>query len=269
MIQFIPKEHWEEVKQQNESKEDQKMDVNECQVCYCPFDQVLLRILPFCPKCLQFKQKIYMQNEGKLIEMKRHCQHAMICKSCLIQHLQIKIKDDDITPWIMCPAQDCKAPICCDILLQFLDLPNLYQFAKGFVRKHLARNKHWIRCKTKMCEFGWMILDNDEDKVHKLKCLACRKRHSVCKNPIKSDDGFNELIKNGALRLCPKCSLPTMKDKGMCNVMHCGKCGIYWNWKTRETGTSSSQLKNRARMNGTLWYVLLCYVLHSVYGWYL
>lgn len=49
------------------------------------------------------------------------------------------------------------------------------------------------------------------------------------------------------------CCLLQMKDKGMCNVMHCGKCGIYWNWKTRETGTSSSQLKNKARRNGTLW----------------
>merc|ERR1712032_101647 len=81
------------------------------------------------------------------------------------------------------------------------------------------------------------------DKKHKLKCAACRKRHIVCKNTIKSDDGFNELIKSGVLRLCPKCSLPTMKDKGMCNVMHCGKCGIYWNWKTYEPGELAYQQK--------------------------
>eukprot|EP01083_Nonionella_stella_P011817 33514_1 len=185
--------------------------------------------------------------------MEEHCSHAMICKTCFKQHLKVKIKDDDITPWIMCAAPDCKAPIACNLLLQYLELKGLYKFCAGFIRKHLARNNNWIRCDTKDCNYGWMILDTSTSKQHKVKCGSCNKRQTVCKDPIKQDKGFNELIKNGTLRLCPKCSLPTMKDKGMCNVMHCGKCGIYWNWKTRETGTSSSQLKNKARNNGTLW----------------
>eukprot|EP01083_Nonionella_stella_P271050 918152_1 len=230
MMRFIPKEHWEEV-EKNKEKYEAKNAPAVCQVCYCEFDQ----------------------DEGKLIRMQQHCNHAMICQGCFQQHLKIKIKDDDITPWIPCAAPDCKAPVCCNLLMQHVQPDQLYEFAKGFIRKHLARNNNWIRCGTKNCNYGWMILDSNATKKHKLKCNACGKRQTVCKDPIQSDKGFNELIKSGVLRVCPKCSLPTMKDKGMCNVMHCGKCGIYWNWQTRETGTSSSQLKNKARRNGTLW----------------
>jgi len=236
MQAFIPKEHWDEVAKANEERtqsndEDSKSDTKLCGVCFCEYDD----------------------DEGKLIVMQEHCDHAMICKSCFVQHLKVKIKDDDITPWIPCPAENCKAPVSCRLLLDYVELENLYQFAAAFIRKHLARNSNWVRCGTSKCEFGWMILDKDTSKQHKLRCAACKKKQSVCKDPMRNDEGFDELIKSGVLRLCPKCSLPTMKDKGMCNVMHCGKCGIYWNWKTRETGTSSSQLKNKARRNGTLW----------------
>ena len=35
--------------------------------------------------------------------------------------------------------------------------------------------------------------------------------------------------------------------------VYCGQCGIYWNWRTRETGNSSTEMKSRARQQGTLW----------------
>eukprot|EP00484_Ammonia_sp_Unknown_P025488 CAMPEP_0197026486 /NCGR_PEP_ID=MMETSP1384-20130603/6558_1 /TAXON_ID=29189 /ORGANISM="Ammonia sp." /LENGTH=350 /DNA_ID=CAMNT_0042455159 /DNA_START=26 /DNA_END=1078 /DNA_ORIENTATION=- len=232
MISFVPKQHLQEVQNANklnEPTEDKKEDQtsNLCQVCF-------------------------MDTEP-LVQMRAYCDHCMICELCFQQHLQIKIKEDEITPWLTCPAADCKAPICCELLFEYLELKHLYQFAEGFIRKHLARNSNWIQCQTKNCSFGFVVLDGDTSKQHKLQCPACRQRHTVSKDPTQSDEGFNKLIQSGVLRLCPKCSLPTMKDKGMCNVMHCGKCGIYWNWRTREIGTSSSQLKNRARNNGSLW----------------
>lgn len=60
-------------------------------------------------------------------------------------------------------------------------------------------------------------------------------------------------IEQGKVRLCPKCELPHMKDKGLCNVMKCGKCGVWWNWRTRETGPTEYELKQIARRNHTLW----------------
>ena len=61
------------------------------------------------------------------------------------------------------------------------------------------------------------------------------------------------MIESGELRKCPACQHLTLKEKGICNVIQCTKCGIWWNWRTKEKGHSSKDLKNRARMKGTLW----------------
>ena len=61
------------------------------------------------------------------------------------------------------------------------------------------------------------------------------------------------MVQTGQLRECPTCHLLTMKEKGLCNVIECTKCGIWWNWRTREQGHSEKDLKQRARMSGTLW----------------
>lgn len=39
----------------------------------------------------------------------------------------------------------------------------------------------------------------------------------------------------------------------MCNVINCGKCGVWWNFITLCTGRSSDELKALARSDGTLW----------------
>ncbi len=61
------------------------------------------------------------------------------------------------------------------------------------------------------------------------------------------------MIQSGQLRECPSCRHLTMKEKGLCNVIECAKCGIWWNWKTKEQGHNGKDLKQRARMNGSLW----------------
>jgi hypothetical protein len=64
---------------------------------------------------------------------------------------------------------------------------------------------------------------------------------------------FKQMIQSGELRECPTCRLLTLKEKGLCNVIECAKCGIWWNWRTKEQGHDGKHLKQRARMNGTLW----------------
>ena len=61
------------------------------------------------------------------------------------------------------------------------------------------------------------------------------------------------MIEAGQLRECPTCRHLTLKEKGLCNVIECAKCGIWWNWRTREQGHNGKDLKQRARRNGTLW----------------
>lgn len=36
-------------------------------------------------------------------------------------------------------------------------------------------------------------------------------------------------------------------------MIQCAKCAIWWNWRSKETGNSSTELKNKARATGTLW----------------
>ena len=67
------------------------------------------------------------------------------------------------------------------------------------------------------------------------------------------DDEMKKMIAEGKLRECPKCRLLTMKEYGVCNVIDCQQCGIVWNWRTRETGRTSAELKRKARQKGTLW----------------
>ena len=61
------------------------------------------------------------------------------------------------------------------------------------------------------------------------------------------------MIQSGQIRECPTCRHLTLKEKGLCNIIECAKCGIWWNWNTREQGHNGSDLKRRARINGTLW----------------
>merc|ERR1719499_1159537 len=67
------------------------------------------------------------------------------------------------------------------------------------------------------------------------------------------DDSIQAMIKDGTMRKCPKCQTLTMKDKGLCNIINCNNCGVWWNWRTRETGNSQREMKQRARQRGTLW----------------
>jgi len=96
-----------------------------------------------------------------------------------------------------------------------------------------------------------MYLKNNE----KLTCDVC---HTVSTasdifDVLQEDKVYKELIDNGTLRPCPKCSKVAAKDFGICNVIQCMHCGIWWNWATRDTGTNKDELKNKARRAGQLW----------------
>ena len=44
-----------------------------------------------------------------------------------------------------------------------------------------------------------------------------------------------------------------MKEYGVCNVIECQQCSIVWNWRNRQTGRTTTELKQKARARGTLW----------------
>jgi len=185
--------------------------------------------------------------------MHEFCHHAMICQECFVEYLKHKINDEDVTPWLRCPAPDCLQPIHVQLLKNSLPQQALLCFTRSFIRKHLIRNPNWIPCRNdKKCKFGFVVLKDQKQEETK-KCEYCGTEQLVSRNPIKSDTGFKELLESRVLRLCPKCEFPTMKDKGLCNVLQCGQCGIWWNWQTFEYSSNSQDLKNKARIQNTLW----------------
>jgi len=78
-------------------------------------------------------------------------------------------------------------------------------------------------------------------------------KKNTLKRKAEFDEGFKEMLKQGKIRMCPKCDYPHMKDYGLCNVLQCGKCKMWWNWRTRDMATTSKDLKAQARAHGTLW----------------
>jgi len=201
------------------------------------------------------------QNDDRLelVAMDKYCSHCMVCRDCFVQYLKITISENEnIMPWILCPAPDCKAPIHQKLLLEHVSIDNLYAFGMSFLYKHLQRTSYFIQCPDNndmQCSFGWIVIHKNDKNEETLKCEGCGSTHILKKEEVenKVDDGFDALISRGVLRECPKCRYPAMKDYGMCNVMHCAKCNVFWNWRTKETGSSSNEVKQRARSNGTLW----------------
>jgi len=197
-----------------------------CTVCYSDFDEDT--------------QAVSLTN----------CQHSSVCSDCFGQFLKVRIKDEEVLPWIPCPTPDCGLPVHPkDLTSSTVSTLELYLFSCSLMRKTLARNKNWVNCSTDKCEFGF-LLRGKETKMQ-AKCPVCHKSQTVAK--VDPDADVQKMIAEGVIRKCPKCEHPALKDFGMCNIMECGKCGIWWNWRTRETGKTSRELKDRARARGTLW----------------
>jgi len=183
------------------------------------------------------------------------CGCAAACKGCTGMHAKTKIEAKEVNPWIYCPAEKCNAPLTPKELSSVDNLTTklLAQFADEYLKKLLARSSAWIPCKKENCDGGFFVPGKpDKIKDQKLTCFTCKLRQKVSKK-VSADEGLKDLFSSGALRPCPKCKWPQMKDKGLCNIMNCGKCGIWWNWRTKETGNAMRELKNRARNNGSLW----------------
>ena len=45
------------------------------------------------------------------------------------------------------------------------------------------------------------------------------------------------MIKSGKLRECPTCRHLTLKEKGLCNVIECAKCGVLVELENKRTRT--------------------------------
>jgi len=192
-------------------------------------------------------------DEKEVIRQEFTC-HANICKSCCGNWIRAKISDENVIPFVRCPAEDCDCAIPAYVYSDpglKLKTSDLYKMVSVYCEKQLARNSNWISCcNTKSCKYGVLLKLNENEK--EIECDNCGTKQTV-KKKTEFDEGFKEMLKSGKIRKCPKCDFAHMKDRGLCNVLQCGKCKIWWNWRTREMDNTQKGLKNKARANRTLW----------------
>merc|ERR1719445_1298579 len=192
-------------------------------------------------------------DEKEVIRAELNC-HGNICKACLGNWIRAKISDENVIPFVRCPAADCDYAIPAfmytDPQLQLSTL-DVYRMCSVYCEKQLARNSNWVSCcNTKSCRYGVLLGLAETEK--EVECENCGERQTV-KKKTEFDEGFKAMLAAGKIRTCPKCDFAHMKDKGLCNVLQCGKCKIWWNWRTKDMANTQKGLKQIARANKTLW----------------
>ncbi|CAF3865774.1 unnamed protein product [Adineta steineri] len=192
-------------------------------------------------------------DEDKPMVTMKACNHCVLCTDDFNEYLTVRIRDGDILPWIPCPAESCSIPCHAENIVKdgHLKYFELLTFLTTYMLKKLSRNENFITCIH--CERGG-FLQMGPSKKQNVTCPICTRKQTIEKGVDGDlDIDFKKMIQTGQLRECPTCRHLTLKEKGVCNVIECAKCGIWWNWNTREQGHNGTDLKNRARMNGTLW----------------
>jgi len=177
----------------------------------------------------------------------------MICASCFAEYIRIRIRDNEVMPWLPCPDTTCNMPVHYSDLTNYdtITAADLFKLCQTNLRKHLARSENFIPCKNESCSYGFVLqIGEKRDQT----CDACLQYQSVeLKSEATSDSGLAALIANGTMRDCPRCHHYTIKEYGLCNVIECPSCSIFWNWRTKDTANSSTELKQKARLTTSLW----------------
>jgi len=179
------------------------------------------------------------------------CGHSVLCTDCMAMYVRTKIQEKSIFPFIKCPDNGCSVDLSCQEILAACGTLGSSELCTIYLEKWIARYPEWTPCTSSSCRFGFLVTNNSENK--RMACGVCNQIQVVKRRREEQDEGLKAMIADGTLRPCPKCQLLTMKEYGVCNVIECQQCSIVWNWKTKETGRTTKELKQRARSRGTLW----------------
>jgi hypothetical protein len=204
------------------------------------------------------------------------CGHSPMCTECWARHVATLITEDGgeaVSGWVRCQAIgcECELPVA-DIVAATTQHPTLLPPATlallplTFLRKLVVRNPEWVPCanagggsgffggaaSAAPCLYGFLVTVRNENK--RVKCPLCAKAQKVVRVADAPDPALEAMVADGTMRPCPKCRFLTLKEFGVCNVIQCQRCAIWWNWAhPDETGRSSKELKDRARRSGSLW----------------
>lgn len=181
------------------------------------------------------------------------CGHRSACADCVAGHAAARggAGSADVAAWVPCPAVGCEEP---------LGPRHLMSLGSGFpvawLSKQLVRLPEWAPCasassRAAPCPGGVLVTRANEGST--APCPVCAAGVLCARRAEAEDPAVAKMVADGTVRHCPGCRFPTLKEFGVCNIICCEQCGGWWNWRTGELGTSSKQLKDRARQRGTLW----------------
>jgi hypothetical protein len=173
------------------------------------------------------------------------CNHASACAECLIGHVRSRIETDPAA-WVPCPAVGCEEPLDVEHLLVALvgdESNNPWRVPILFLSKQLVRLPEWVGCdatssmggggsggNADKCAGGVLVSKVNEGK--QVPCPVCSKSVAAIRLQEQEDEEIAKMKADGVIRCCPACRHPTMKEYGVCNVICCEICGIWWNWRT-------------------------------------
>ena len=186
------------------------------------------------------------------------CGHDRVCNTCLAAYLTSRISSNDVAAWIPCPHPDCSAPIPPAVLVHPGLLPPnvLLLLLQSFLIKSLSRSTAFLPCTTSLCPYAFLSLSSAEVR---LTCPLCHQAQSVQRGkqpPL--DPSFQAMVNAGTLRGCPACNHWTMKEKGICNVLECAKCGVSAPTHASHIHAHNATTPVGSTLTSPVWFVRVC-----------
>ena len=180
-----------------------------------------------------------------------------ICVDCLRAHLTVKIEEESVTPWICSPCLNFTSqPLSAgNVLLLWDAYPNPNHAAQNrklilnFIKLHCRQRAQqelkddFVVCDK--CEFG--VCKSSNPTIH--DCPNCLVPLPV----VVIDDTMQKMLDDGSMRKAPCCGQLHVKQHGVCNIIQCQACNMFFNWSSNDVGKDSKVLKQKARQANTLW----------------
>lgn len=170
------------------------------------------------------------------------CGHTYCCNTCLLQLIDISIKDRDPLGNLICKLPGCQKPFTQkDITRVLIDKRKLSLLEEITQEQTIMRNPRGQHCPTPDCTFAYI---HDKATQKTINCPKCKQSHCSqcfkahgaslsCKQFAKKDAQEKKLLdqwsQNNDARPCPQCNTLIEKNGG-CPHMTCSKCRHEFCW---------------------------------------
>ncbi len=170
------------------------------------------------------------------------CGHLYCCNTCLLQLINISIKDHDPLGNLVCKLKGCYKPFTQKDISRVLTNKVRLALLEDITQEQtIMRDPHGRHCPTPDCTFAYIHDKETRKTIHCPKCKQshcsqCFKAHGAslsCNEFTKQEAREKELLdkwkQTADARPCPKCNTAIEKNGG-CPHMTCSKCRYEFCW---------------------------------------